>query len=65
MAQAELDEIADNFFNTCTVSAFTPPASNSMNSFYLTNPVRKTYKFSISQVRYFHSIAYCFFVDLL
>ncbi|KAM3724595.1 Inositol polyphosphate-4-phosphatase type I [Dirofilaria immitis] len=55
MAQAELDEIADNFFNTCTVSAFTPPASNSMNSFYLTNPVRKTYKFSISQNVSLHS----------
>ncbi|KAL4002408.1 hypothetical protein ACH3XW_3330 [Acanthocheilonema viteae] len=55
MAQAELDEIADNFFNTCTVSAFTPPASNSMSSFYLTNPVRKTYKFSISQNVSLHS----------
>uniref|UniRef100_A0A0R3RVL3 PH domain-containing protein n=1 Tax=Elaeophora elaphi TaxID=1147741 RepID=A0A0R3RVL3_9BILA len=55
MAQAELDEIADNFFNTCTVSAFAPPAPNSMNSFYLTNPVRKTYKFSISQNVSLHS----------
>ncbi|VDK73844.1 unnamed protein product [Litomosoides sigmodontis] len=54
MAQAELDEIADSFFNTCTVSTFTP-ASNSMNSFYLTNPVRKTYKFSISQNVSLHS----------
>ncbi|KAK6101402.1 hypothetical protein QQG55_4480 [Brugia pahangi] len=55
MAQAELDEIADNFFNTCTVSAFAPLATNSMNSFYLTNPVRKTYKFSISQNVSLHS----------
>uniref|UniRef100_A0A915PT39 PH domain-containing protein n=1 Tax=Setaria digitata TaxID=48799 RepID=A0A915PT39_9BILA len=55
MAQAELDEIADNFFNTCTVSSFTPPASNSMSSFFLTNPVRKAYKFSISQNVSLHS----------
>ncbi|CAG9538548.1 unnamed protein product [Cercopithifilaria johnstoni] len=55
IAQAELDEVADNFFNTCTVNAFTPSASNSMNSFYLTNPVKKTYKFSISQNVSLHS----------
>lgn len=52
MAQAELDEIADNLLNNCTVNATSPSESNALNSFFLTNPVRKTHKFSISQVRF-------------
>ncbi|VDN05119.1 unnamed protein product [Thelazia callipaeda] len=56
MAQAELDEIADSFFNTCTVTAATPVSTSvSSCSFFLTNPVRKVHKFSISQNVSLHS----------
>ncbi|VDN36463.1 unnamed protein product [Gongylonema pulchrum] len=49
LAQAELDELADDLLNNCTINAASPPATNALHSFFLTNPVRKSHKFSISQ----------------
>uniref|UniRef100_A0A915AMW7 PH domain-containing protein n=1 Tax=Parascaris univalens TaxID=6257 RepID=A0A915AMW7_PARUN len=49
MAQAELDEVADRFFNTSAPVSTAPPAVSGFSSFYLTNPFRKSHKFSLSQ----------------
>lgn len=51
MAQAELNEIADRYFNAASMKASEPP-SNSSCSYFLTNPFIKQFKFSIPQVNY-------------
>ncbi|VDD87449.1 unnamed protein product [Enterobius vermicularis] len=48
MAQAELNEIADRYFNAASMKASEPP-SNSSCSYFLTNPFIKQFKFSIPQ----------------
>ncbi|MFH4976730.1 hypothetical protein AB6A40_003439 [Gnathostoma spinigerum] len=55
MLQAELDEIADQFFNCGGPSQSVPSPTSGFSSFYLTSPYTKLHKFAISQHLYLPS----------